>query len=368
MNISAPIAAERLVPHGGQPHIRVSNIRKAFGGSAAVDDVSLDLGQGEFVSLLGASGCGKTTLLRIIAGFVTADSGRVLRAGEDVTRQPPSKRQMGFVFQSYALFPTKTVADNIGFSDAIKSTPRLETRARVRELATLVELDHLLDRYPHELSGGQQQRVALARALASRPEVLLLDEPMSALDARIRAKLRTDLRVLVNRLGLTTLYVTHDQEEAFALSDRIAVMANGRIEQVGTPWEIYHRPKTRFVAEFVGVSNVIEGVAVRSGIEADGEVWPANLPSTTPLNSRATAIYRPEHLTIAAPDQSGFAGRIVTTTFCGAHLRLQVKLESGRTIVADRPSAESDLALRPGMPVRVQPSAVHCCILPDGNR
>ena len=142
---------------------------------------------------------------------------------------------MGFVFQSYALFPTKTVADNIGFSDAIKSTPRLEMRARIRELATLVELDHLLDRYPHELSGGQQQRVALARALASRPEVLLLDEPMSALDARIRAKLRTDLRILVNRLGLTTLYVTHDQEEAFALSDRIAVMANGRIEQVGTP-------------------------------------------------------------------------------------------------------------------------------------
>ncbi|UXN76050.1 ABC transporter ATP-binding protein (plasmid) [Devosia sp. A8/3-2] len=211
------------------------------------------------MTLLGDSGCGKTTLLRMIAGFTSPDTGRIWRQDADVTHMPPADRRMGFVFQSYALFPTKTAAQNIAFAPRMAGKRRAEVAQRVEQWATLVEIDRLLDRYPHELSGGQQQRVALARALAAEPEILLLDEPMSALDARIRAKLRSELRGLVDRLGMTALYVTHDQEEALALSDRVAVMRAGRIEQVGTPGEIYHRPRSRFVAEFIGTSESDDG-------------------------------------------------------------------------------------------------------------
>ncbi|MFC0219061.1 ABC transporter ATP-binding protein [Pseudochelatococcus lubricantis] len=362
---------ERLVPVADQPHIRVSGVGKRFSGNIAVDGVSLDLARGEFVTLLGASGCGKTTLLRIIAGFVAADTGRVHCGGRDVTGQPPAQRRMGLVFQSYALFPTKTVAQNIGFSSHIRSVPRVEAQARVRELAALVELDQLLDRYPHELSGGQQQRVALARALACDPEVLLLDEPMSALDARIRAKLRIDLRRLVSRLGITTLYVTHDQEEAFALSDRVAVMSRGRIEQIGTPAEIYHRPATRFVAEFVGMSNLVTGRATEHGVAVDGGFWPANLPRTIEKGRTVTLLYRPEHLGLVAPARAavaaGMPGRVEMTTFCGAHVRVQVRLETGEDVVADVPSAlHADY--RKGQPVCVVPDADNAWILPDGSR
>ena len=365
MNSSAPIKMARLVTNLGQPHIRISGTRKYFGGTAAVDNVSLDLRRGEFVTLLGASGCGKTTLLRIVAGFVAPDAGKVLRSGQDVTGQPPAQRQMGFVFQSYALFPTKTVAGNIGFSAAVRLTSRQETGRRIQEHAAMVEIDHLLERYPHELSGGQQQRVALARALASDPEVLLLDEPMSALDARIRAKLRTDLRALIGRLGITTLYVTHDQEEAFALSDRVAVMAKGRIEQIGTPSDIYHRPATQFVAEFVGASNLIEGMATGEGIVSSGELWPAMLPAVIRTGSPVTAIYRPEHISVATADQAGLPGHIQMTTFCGAHVRLNVVLASGRVVIADMPSASAGDLFHAGMAVSVRPDTRRCAILPS---
>ncbi|TBW38261.1 aminotransferase class III-fold pyridoxal phosphate-dependent enzyme [Siculibacillus lacustris] len=239
-----------------RPHLEIRNAVRRFGATTAVDDVSLELARGEFVTLLGDSGCGKITLLRIVAGFTAPDAGTVVCAGTDVTRLAPAERRMGFVFQSHALFPTKTVAQNSGFSPTIARRPRREIEDRVRAPAALVEIEPLLGRFPHELSGGQQQRVALARALAGNPEVLLLDEPMSALDARIRARLRQEIRALVGRLGLTTLYVTHDQEEALALSYRVAVMRAGRIEQIGTPRQIYHHPASRFVAEFVGTANL----------------------------------------------------------------------------------------------------------------
>jgi len=311
---------------------------KRFGEVVAVSDVSLDIASGEFVTLLGDSGCGKTTLLRIIAGFAVADSGTVLRDGQDITFDAPADRRMGFVFQSYALFPTKTVAENIGFALKIAGRPGRALAERVRELARMMELESLLDRYPHELSGGQQQRVALARALAPNPSVLLLDEPLSALDARIRTRLRGEIRAIVDRLGVTALYVTHDQEEALALSDRIAVMRKGRIEQIGRPDDIYHRPASRFVAEFVGTANIVDGFIGESGIEASGRTWPARLPASASRGARAAAVYRPEHLVPASPDAADFHGRVETRTFLGSTVRLRVSLPAGPDLIADCPS------------------------------
>ncbi|HEY8338214.1 MAG TPA: ABC transporter ATP-binding protein [Tardiphaga sp.] len=344
----------------GRPHLAVRDVAKNYDGHRAVDGVSFELAKGEFVTLLGNSGCGKTTLLRIVAGFAKPDGGQVLRAGQDVTNMPPAKRRMGFVFQSYALFPTKTVAENIGF--ALAGGHALRTR-RIAELAGMVEIGALLARYPHELSGGQQQRVALARALASDPEVLLLDEPMSALDARIRVKLRNELRALVDRLGITTLYVTHDQEEALALSDRVAVMRNGRIDQIGTPAEIYHRPRSRFAAQFIGISNLIEGRVVTGGIDAGSEFWPMAVPANVLAGAEVTAVYRPEHIALLASGD-GLKGHVATATFLGANVRLTIKLASGRVVIADRPSHEASLWTR-GLAVTLRPDAMRAVILAD---
>ncbi|MGE0240294.1 MAG: ABC transporter ATP-binding protein [Parvibaculaceae bacterium] len=348
-----------------EPHLAILGTAKSFGGPNVVDDVSLQLTRGEFVTLLGDSGCGKTTLLRIVAGFTTPDKGRVRLAGEDVTDAPPARRRMGFVFQSYALFPTKTVAQNIGFALAMAARPRAETKRRVRDLAGMFEIEPLLERYPHELSGGQQQRVALARALASDPEVLLLDEPMSALDARIRVRLRAEIRGLVDRLGITTLYVTHDQEEALALSDRVAILRQGRIEQIGTPSDVYHRPRTKFVAQFIGASNLIRGRFAASGIEAQGEIWPvAPEPAVWP-GSQVTALYRPEHLEVRITGEDGLPGRISGVTFLGSFVRLDIAMASGLHVIADRPSLENRDGFAVGMPVKVRPDPRNAVILRD---
>ncbi len=329
-------------PHSiGSPHLRVAGVSKRFGQMLAVDAVDLAIDRGEFVTLLGDSGCGKTTLLRMIAGFATPDGGRIWRGDTDVTHAPSASRRMGFVFQSYALFPTKTAAQNIGFAPRMAGRPRREVAQRVAELAAMVEIDRLLDRYPHELSGGQQQRVALARALAAEPEILLLDEPMSALDARIRAKLRTELRGLVDRLGMTALYVTHDQEEALALSDRVAVMRAGRIEQVGSPGEIYHRPRSRFVAEFIGTSNLLRGTVEAAGLSIHGALWPIGMNGARP-GDRLDVLVRPEHLRLAAAGApGGMSGVITGSTFLGAARRLTVRCDDGLELIVEEASTAS---------------------------
>jgi len=242
------------------PYLQIQSVSKRFGQTLALDCVSLDIQEGEFIFLLGPSGCGKTTLLRIIAGLEEATEGRIIQAGQDITRLPPSRRNFGIVFQSYALFPNLTVFQNIAYGLENRREARDRIRARVTELLTLMGLEEYGDRYPAQLSGGQQQRVALARALAISPGLLLLDEPLSALDARVRANLRIEIAHLQRRLGVTTVMVSHDQEEALTMADRVVVMEQGRVAQVGAPEHIYHRPATPFVADFVGLMNFLPAV------------------------------------------------------------------------------------------------------------
>lgn len=243
----------------GAAGLSVVGLQKRFGAVVAVDRVSLDVGEGELLAVVGPSGCGKTTLLRMVAGLERPDAGRVFIQGQDVSDLPPERRDVGFVFQQFALFPNMSVAANVEYGLKRKRVPRAERRRRVEEMLELVGLAALAGRRPDQLSAGQQQRVALARALAPRPKTLLLDEPLSALDAAIRTRLRDDLRAMQRRLGITTVLVTHDQEEALAIADRVAVMNDGRVEQAGTPWELYDRPRTAFVAAFIGRANLLTG-------------------------------------------------------------------------------------------------------------
>ena len=236
-------------------YLTLSNVSKQFGDTYAVDNFNLDVEKGEFVSFLGPSGCGKTTTLRMIAGFEIPTAGTITLGGKDITDKAPNQRNVGMIFQAYALFPNMTVAQNIGFGLRIRKKSNSEIKSRVDEMISLISLEKHANKYPYQLSGGQQQRVSLARALAIRPEVLLLDEPLSALDAKIRVSLRAEIRAIQKRLGITAIFVTHDQEEALSISDRIVVMNAGEMEQVGTPFEIYNFPNTQFVANFVGSLN-----------------------------------------------------------------------------------------------------------------
>ncbi|HEX9924529.1 MAG TPA: ABC transporter ATP-binding protein, partial [Anaerolineae bacterium] len=238
--------------------LELTHITKSFGAVTAVDDFNLQVTRGEFISFLGPSGCGKTTTLRMVAGFEKPTAGQIKIDEVDVTFAPPNQRNIGMVFQSYALFPNMTVAGNIGFGLKIAGVPKADIKQRVDEMLALIHLPKFGDRYPYQLSGGQQQRIALARALAIKPQLLLLDEPLSALDAKIRLGLRSEIRRIQQELGITTIYVTHDQEEALSLSDRIVVMNIGKVEQVGTPFEIYNFPQTQFVASFVGMLNQLQ--------------------------------------------------------------------------------------------------------------
>src|SRR6478736_7399195 len=246
-------------------YLRLEGIRKSFGSFQALRDIDLTVARGEFVCFLGPSGCGKTTLLRIIAGLETQTGGRIMQGERDISLLPPAQRDYGIVFQSYALFPNLSVADNVSYGLVNRKTPKAEITRRVSELVKLVGLPGSEDKYPAQLSGGQQQRIALARALATSPGLLLLDEPLSALDALERLRLRGEIRALQQRLGVTTIMVTHDQEEALSMADHIVVMSRGRIEQVGTPQQVYREPATAFVADFVGKVNVIAAVAQGEG-------------------------------------------------------------------------------------------------------
>ena len=271
-----------------RPIIRLEGVSKRFGQTAAVDEVSLEVNEGEFFALLGPSGCGKTTLLRLLAGFETPDQGRILIDGEDVGSTPPNRRPVNMVFQSYAVFPHMSVADNVGYGLRMDGVATDERRLRVEEALALVHLDGLGERRPDQISGGQRQRVALARALVKRPRVLLLDEPLSALDAKLREQMRTELTRIQQTVGVTFLFVTHDQEEALAMATRCAVMNRGVLEQVATPVELYEAPNSRFVAEFIGQVNLFEG-RTASGEPGSALVTCAELPCQVFLDNQQVA-------------------------------------------------------------------------------
>jgi putative spermidine/putrescine transport system ATP-binding protein len=312
--------------------LSIQSVRKSFGPTTVVQDFNLDVGTGEFVSFLGPSGCGKTTVLRMVAGFEEPTSGSVVIGGKDVTRLKPNQRNIGMVFQAYALFPNLTVAQNIAFGLKVAGVSKADTDSRVAEMLNLIKLPQFGDRYPYQLSGGQQQRVALARAIAPKPKLLLLDEPLSALDAKVRVSLRDEIRSIQKELGITTVFVTHDQEEALSISDRIVVMYGGKAEQVGTPFEIYNRPSTKFVANFVGTLNVLEGTVtdassgkVKVGI---GEVMLKGKLNGSKAGDTLSLALRPEAISLGRQPgrDATLGGEISEVSFLGSVIRVRVGL------------------------------------------
>ncbi len=334
--------------------LELEEVTKYFGRVTAVDHVSLEVEQGEFLTLLGPSGCGKTTMLRMIAGFEIPNEGNILLDGDDITNRSASKRPMGMVFQSYALFPHMTAEQNIAFGMSIKKLPQDQIKQRCAELLELVGLSDKGRSYPHQLSGGQQQRIALARALAIEPKVLLLDEPLSALDAKVRVSLRNEIRRIQQQLKMTAIYVTHDQEEALAISDRIAVMAKGKIEQLDHPEEIYNNPRTVFAATFVGTSNHFLGV-LTSAAEGlcQADQYTLHVPPMPDLHDgdHVLVIVRPEEVTIqnatetagASADGLGnhIAGVIELRTFLGPFTRFHVRVSDSTVLIADISSQQA---------------------------
>jgi putative spermidine/putrescine transport system ATP-binding protein len=313
-----------------EPFLRLQRIGKRFGSTTVVKDVDLEFGKGEFVTLLGPSGCGKTTILRMIAGFEQPTAGTIVVDDIDITHVRPNQRQIGMVFQAYALFPNMSVAANIGFGLKVAGAGREETRTRTAEMLKLIGLSGYEKRFPFELSGGQQQRVALARALAPRPRMLLLDEPLSALDAKIRVSLREEIRGIQRELGITTVFVTHDQEEALSISDRIVVLNAGRVEQVGNPFEIYNRPASRFVATFVGTLNtlhgrVADGAAKRVVIDGQTVTVPS-LPAGARTGDAVALTIRPEAIAIGDDKGIVLEGKVEDVSFLGAVIRVRVGL------------------------------------------
>ncbi|MEX2648071.1 MAG: putative 2-aminoethylphosphonate ABC transporter ATP-binding protein [Alphaproteobacteria bacterium] len=317
---------------GARPYLRIEGVSKSFGSFVALRDISLAVEEGEFVCFLGPSGCGKTTLLRAIAGLDPQTTGTIIQDGRDVSALPPSARDFGIVFQSYALFPNLTVAANVAYGLENRRTPRAEVRRRVEELLDLVGLGDQGRKYPAQLSGGQQQRVALARALALSPGLLLLDEPLSALDARVRVHLRHEVRELQRRLGVTTIMVTHDQEEALTMADRIVVMNQGVIDQVGTPREIYAQPANRFVADFVGTMNFLAGTLTERGRVRVGRLELACPEAADGLGQGAavTVCLRPEDVAVRGVDAAtpnAAKARVASAEFLGPFLRAYLAVE-----------------------------------------
>jgi putative spermidine/putrescine transport system ATP-binding protein len=328
--------------------VEFRGLRREFGSTVALDGLDLTVRPGELLALLGPSGCGKTTALRLLAGFEHPDSGEVLVDGEDITRVPAHRRDAGMVFQSYSLFPHLSALDNVAFGLRMRKVRTSERRARAAELLDLVGLADKGERYPHQLSGGQQQRIALARALALRPRVLLLDEPLSALDAKVRLTLREEIRRLQQELGITTLFVTHDQEEALSMADRVAVMRAGRLEQCAAPAELYGRPATAFVAEFVGTMSRIPGRLDGDVVEVLGQRLP--IDGEAPDAREVDVLVRPETVRVRA-DEAGQA-RVVASAFLGAATRVTVRLAAGTEVKADLPTHEA-VVLGPGAAVTV---------------
>jgi spermidine/putrescine transport system ATP-binding protein len=366
---------------GATPSIDLRDVRKRYGEVVAVDWVSLTVAKGEFLTLLGPSGCGKTTTLRLIGGFELPSEGEVFIDGEPMGDRPPYRRNVNTVFQNYALFPHLTVGKNVAYGLEMKRVPRAERNRRVAEALELVRLPHVEKRKPHELSGGQQQRVALARALVNRPAVLLLDEPLGALDLKLRKAMQLELKALNREVGATFVYVTHDQEEALTMSDRIAVMSEGRILQIGAPEEIYERPRSRFVADFIGQTNFLTGRLVR----AVGDMAEVELPGTGIVRAlnpvadgpvpagQVTVAVRPERVALLGPDDSPpaeanvLAGRIREVIYVGTHSQFVVELPAGETVVVHRQNAAGigEAGPRLGDPVRVAFSPSSATLLTD---
>jgi putative spermidine/putrescine transport system ATP-binding protein len=317
-------------------HLSLNNISKQYTNNKVVQDFNLDVEKGEFVSFLGPSGCGKTTTLRMIAGFEIPTTGKVILDDEDITNKAPNQRNVGMVFQAYALFPNMTVAQNIGFGLRIRREKPDAIKERVAEMLSLIHLEQKGDSYPYQLSGGQQQRVALARALAIRPQVLLLDEPLSALDAKIRVSLRAEIRAIQRKLGITAIYVTHDQEEALSISDRIVVMYEGKIEQLGSPFQIYNFPSTAFVASFVGTLNTTTAEVVDPAtnlLQIDGvQLQAAEGLDGKQKGDKVTIAIRPERLNFISQERKAniLDCTIENITFLGSVVRVQVLVGSNR--------------------------------------
>lgn len=360
--------------------VELIDITKRYAEVTALNHVSLNVEDGEFLTLLGPSGCGKTTLLRIVAGFVQPDEGEVLIRQQRVDHLPPSQRQTGMVFQSYALFPHMTVKKNISFGLRMHGVAKEKRDQKVREVAGLVGIEGLLDRYPQQVSGGQQQRVALARTLAVEPEVLLLDEPMAALDRKLRVEMRTEVRKLIKKLGRTTIFVTHDQEEALTMSDRIAVMERGVIVQVGTPMQIYDRPRTPFVASFIGNSNLFRGVVrmddqQRPVFEGDGARIPLPAEFENRIDQRVNLLLRPEHIQIASmeseelKDELAFPGTVAFATHLGVSIEYEVELESGKVLKLEVNRTRGQSPYNEGTRVWVKPvDSSSYLTIPDRKR
>jgi spermidine/putrescine transport system ATP-binding protein len=350
--------------------IALQDVHKRFGTAAAVDGVSFEIAEGEFFSMLGPSGCGKTTTLRMIAGFETPDDGRVLLGGTDVTGVPANRRPVNMVFQQYALFPHMTVYDNVAFGLKVKGVARGEHRGRVTDLLGVVGLEGYENRRPKQLSGGQQQRVALARALVNRPTALLLDEPLGALDVKLRKQMQLELKRIQHELGTTFVYVTHDQEEALAMSDRIAVMNHGQVEQLDTPREIYDRPLTPFVADFIGSLNAVDvtidelvgNYALARFGESERVV--AVVESGRSVGEAVRVAVRPEHVQVGdrAGDGSRLEGTIAELVFLGMYTQLHVDTRAGR-IVSHRLADESSARLATGAHVTLTWRPEHASVL-----
>jgi len=314
--------------------LSIQHASKTYARSAAVEDFNLDVEKGELVSFLGPSGCGKTTTLRMVAGFEVPTIGKIELNGVDITNTPPNRRNVGMVFQAYALFPNMSVGDNIGFGLKIAKKPKQEIAERVREMLGLIKMPDLGNRFPYQLSGGQQQRVALARALAISPQVLLLDEPLSALDAKIRVELRYEIRRIQQQTRITTIYVTHDQEEALTLSDRVVVMSAGKIEQIGSPFDVYNFPKTPFVASFMGTLNQLRSRVVDAG-SGKLALGTQEFRTSAPVKAGATdalVMLRPEELHIGVQEgENHLIGRVESVAFLGSVVRIHLKL--GESVV-----------------------------------
>jgi putative spermidine/putrescine transport system ATP-binding protein len=330
--------------------VQLLNLHKKFGDVTALNNFSLEIGKGEMVALLGPSGCGKTTALRALAGLQPLDSGKIVVHGQDITNLPTNKRNMGMVFQSYSLFPHMSARDNVeyGLKMKLRKVSNDQRTKKSQELLELVGLHTHMNHYPHQLSGGQQQRVALARALAISPNVLLLDEPLSALDAKVRSNLRDEIRRIQLEVGTTTLFVTHDQEEALGIADRVGVMRNGSLEQIDKPTELYDRPATSFVAEFVGITNAIEGEVKNGTISVLGIQLPTLKGSIE--TGKALALVRPELVSIQNSENGN--GRILTVAFLGSYVRIVVLMNDNSKITAQITNTDN-VALSPGQRVNV---------------